>query len=187
MHRGFSAFLFVILACFGLISTAYWIIRLFWTAMRQALNHAIRPDVLLLLGGAVHLASWLSLCLNLMVGLAANMMFELWFQATFVLFVLSILLMSLSDVLILTGWTGAPSKLSLVLVSFWLLFGWVLIPAAGVVAFEECEIEPVRLLVVVATLSAFVMLIIRFVALWRRSRVKRVLTLVQRIVGDGPW
>jgi len=187
MHQGFSAFLFVILACLGLLSTVYWIIRLFWTAMMQAVDHTISPSVLLLLGGAIQMTSWLSLCLAIMVGLAANMMFELWFAATFVLFVVSVSLMSLSDALVLSGWGGVPSKLSVVLTGSWLVFGWVLIPAAGAIAFQESESDLGRLSAAVVTLSAFALLLVRFMALWRRSRINRVLSLVQRIVSDGPW
>ena len=95
--------------------------------------------------------------------------------------------MSFSDFVVGLFGPSYECKSAIVLTSFWHIFGWIFIPAAGVVAMDEAVPLGGELFVASAAIASLVVFVVRFVWLYRMGLVGRELRVSERILGRSPW
>jgi len=174
-------------ATLGFVSTGYWVFRLARKAMERAVARASDPHAFLLIGAALQMAGWTSLSATLFFGFCGFAIQEWLFRLTVLSFAFGVALMSFSDFVVGLFGPSYECKSAIVLRSFWHVFGWILIPAAGFVAMEEAAPLGGELFVASAAIAAAVIFVVRFAWLYRMGLVARELRVSERILGRSPW
>jgi hypothetical protein len=175
------------IATLGFVSTGCWFLRLACKAMKRAVARASDPHAFLLMGAALQMAGWTSLSGGLFFGFCGFAIEEWLFRLTFLSFAFGVALMSVSDFVVGLVRQSYECKSTIVLRSFWHVFGWILIPAAGVVAMDEAAPLGGELFVASAAIAASVVFVVRFVWLYQMGLVGRELRVSERILSRPPW